>query len=212
VPHDWIGALNSAPTLRTFSEERTEGSAIRRRFRDDPEFVTFVRAVLQWQTDIVACAQFQRDTDAIRRGAHGPPGARALLGAIAAAGPVAPALFRGIALPPGHWQVLANYTPGECLDFPLISFSSDYRRALEFAWLMREHEGGTEVVFHLAPGSNAVRIDLLSPDEIHWREREWISGGRFRVVSAEYNADADHVEVHLVHEGYFDAGEADRDG
>lgn len=94
---------------------------------------------------------------------------------------------------------------GASLDLALVSFTSDLVRALEFAWLTEEKDGGTQVVVYLAEGANAVRIDLLAPDEIHWNEREWLCGGRFAVTASEYRSDSGRVELHVTHEGYFDA-------
>lgn len=36
----------------------------------------------------------------------------------------------------------------------------------------------------------------MAPDEIHWREREWLTGGRFVVTAADHREDVDRVEVH----------------
>lgn len=100
--------------------------------------------------------------------------------------------------------MVARYALGSRFDLALVSFTSDYVRALEFAWRTQEASGGTEVVYILREGAHAVRIEVLAPDEIHWREREWLTGGRLIVYSATYLHDEGRVEVHLTQEGYFD--------
>jgi len=200
----WLNALNHSPPCASYHEAHPISRALWRRFGDDPEFRTFAGAVHLWQTDFAACAEIHRDADALIRGAEGSPDARSLLCAVADAGAAAPTLYRGIAEPFWPWEVVSRYVEGSRIDLALVSFTSDFDRALEFAWLTQETDGGTEVVFLLREGAHAVRIELMAPDEIHWREREWLTGGRFVVTAVEHRDDVDRVEIQLTQEGYFD--------
>jgi hypothetical protein len=201
---DWLDALNAAPPIDSFSEARAICRRLWQRFGEDADFRAFANAVLLWQTDFAACAEIHHGADGLMRGEEGTPEAWSLLKAVAGAGSVAPDLYRGFAEPFSFWEVVSKYAPGSHVDLALISFTSDFDRALEFAWLTQENSGGAEVVFLLRKGANAVRIELMAPDQIHWREREWLTGGRFVVTAVEYRADADRVEVQLTQAGYFD--------
>jgi len=162
-----------------------------------------VAAASRWQTDWVFCESLHVAADAVIRGEPGHEQARVLLAAIADAGPTAPPLFRGFALPLREWEVLSEYRVGAQIDLALVSFTTEFMQACEFAWVQGQ-DGGTEVVLFLEGGASAVRIDLLAPDEIHWREREWLSGGRFVVTASEYVSDANRVELRISQEGCFD--------
>lgn len=203
----WVDALNSSPACDTFSLARRRYRELLQSFGADPEFTVFHHAVRQWQTDWIACSEFHVAADAIIRGldTRQRDDIRSLLRAIASARPVAAPLFRGFALPFHPWEILAEYPQGAFLDMALVSLTSDLNRALEFAWLAEDGEEGTQVVMYVAEGANAVRIDLLAPDEIHWREREWLSGGRFRITQSEYLSHESRVELHVTHESYYDA-------
>jgi len=199
----WIHALNTSPPCNTFSLSRHRCREIREQFGDDSEYKRFVAVATRWQTDWEFCGELHMCADAVIRGEPGHEQARALLAAIADAGPVAPPLFRGFALPMREWEVLAEYHAGARIDLALVSFTTEFLRACEFAWVQGQ-DGGTEVVLYLDEGANAVRIDLLAPDEIHWREREWLSGGRFVVTASEYVSDCNRVELRVAQEGCFD--------
>lgn len=200
----WLDALNDAPPADSYFEAHAILRTLWSRFGDDVEFRAFARAVLRWQTDFAACAEIHAGTDALIRGEKGTADARSLLHAVADAGAAAPALYRGFAEPFHPWEVVSKYAAGSRVDLALVSFTSEFDRALEFAWLTQENDGGTEVVFLLREGAHAVRIELMAPDEIHWREREWLTGGRFVVTAAAHRAEVDRVEVQLTQEGYFD--------
>jgi hypothetical protein len=143
----WLDALNGAPPCDSYPEARTISRTLWRRFGDDPEFRSFAGTVRQWQTDFAACAEIHRGADALMWGAEGTPDARSLLHAVANAGATAPTLYRGFAEPFLPWEVVSKYVEGSRIDLALVSFTSDFDRALEFAWLTQENDGGTEVVF-----------------------------------------------------------------
>lgn len=134
-----------------------------------------------------------REAVRLAAGGRGDSDARLLMRALEFTGRTAPVLYRGVHDAGDPWSVLHRFPAGFELDIPLASFSSSRLVAEEYAWLNGEDEIGTEVIFTLRACSRAVRVDLLAPDEIHWREREWYSGGRFGVV--ETSVAAGTVEV-----------------
>jgi hypothetical protein len=200
----WLHALNSSPPCDTFALARRRAREIRAQFGDDPEFRRFEQAVAVWQTNWEICRQLYAAAEALLREYPVQGDARTLLRAVALAAPRATHLYRGTWLNLTAWEVLAEYAVGAQLNLPLASFTSEFKQACEFAWLARDDEDGTEIVICLEPGARAVRIDLLAPDEIHWREREWISGGRFLITANEYLPEEHRVELTVVQEGAFD--------
>jgi hypothetical protein len=90
--------------------------------------------------------------------------------------------------------VVQAFPVGLEFDIPLASFSTERAWAEDFAWMAREDGANTEVVFVLLKGSQSVRIDLLAPDDIHYREREWYTSGRFAVVGTRVTS-VNAVEV-----------------
>jgi hypothetical protein len=199
----WVQAHNSAPPCDTFWLARRHCREIRNEFEADAEYGRFVEAVVRWQTDWEFCGELRAAADAVVRGEAGHEEARLLLAAIAEAGPIAPPLYRGFAQP-SEWEILTEYHVGARIDLALVSFTTDFSRACEFAWV-QAGDGGTEIVVHLQEGAHAMRIDLLAPDEIHWREREWLSGGRFVVTTSEYVSEFNRVEIRIAQEGCYDA-------
>lgn len=176
----WIQELARAPALDTYSEANGWVRQFRERHRADASFTVFDAAVRLWQTDPVACWRMQQDLLAMR----GSPHAAALLGALRLTDPAPGALFRGDAEEGSPLEVLARFPPGGRIEIPLASFTSDRRVADLFAWDSGQDDGRTEVVYALREGSRSVRVDVFAPDEIHWREREWYTGGRFVVRNA----------------------------
>lgn len=203
MPPPWLHALNSSPPCDSFTLARRRAREIGAEFGDDPEYRRFERAVYLWQTDWDACGALRASAGAVLNGEEGHDHTRALLNAVEHASPVAPHLYRGWSLPMLEWEIISEFPVGASIDQPLVSFTSELAWAFEFAWVSQGNSDGTEVVMHLEPGASAVRIDLLAPDEIHWREREWISGGRFVITRSEYVADAGRVEMTVVQEGAF---------
>lgn len=205
MPPAWLHALNSSPPCDSFALARRRCRELRTEYGDLPAYLHFERVVLEWQTEWDVCGELHAAAEAALRGEAGHDDARALLDAVAHAGPVAPRLYRGIWLPVPEWEAVAQAGVGSTLDLPLASFTSEYCWACEFAWLARNEAPGTEIVMSLEPGAKAVRIDLLAPDEIHWREREWITAGRFLVTASEYVSENDRVELTIVQESVFNA-------
>lgn len=128
-----------------------------------------------------------------------------MMGALAAAQASAPKLYRGTSAAETAPELLRRLPAGFEPDIPLASFTSSRVVAEEFAWVHVDQESATEVLFLLHSGSRAVRVDLLAPDEIHWLEREWYSGGRFVVVETRVTTPG-CVEVSIEQKGVYDVG------
>jgi hypothetical protein len=192
--------LNSAPTTAHYQW----ASEFRRRNRS-PEFRAFVDAIDKWQTDPDLCNAMKADARDILSGGPGSLEASMLLKAVAAAGPAAPELYRGVGASGTVWSVLQHYRAGDEIDIALASFSSDRGVASEFAWLACDNGHNVEVVFVLQAGSRSVRIDVLALDHVHWREREWFSAGRFAVIDTRVVSD-EMVEILIEQRKVFDVG------
>ncbi|MBW3629926.1 MAG: hypothetical protein KY464_11590 [Gemmatimonadetes bacterium] len=196
----WVEELNSAPTGGHY-----QWAAEFRRRNRSPEFRAFLAAVEKWQTDPDLCDAFKAHARDILSGGRGSTEALIMLKALAAAAPTAPELYRGDGEPGTVWSVLQHYPTGYEFDLALASFSSDRGLASEFAWLARDSGHNVEVVFVLQAGSRSVRIDVLAPDHIHWREREWFSGGRFAVLDSRLASD-EMVEIVIEQQKVYDVG------
>jgi hypothetical protein len=196
----WVEELNSAPVAGHYQW----ASEFRRRNRS-PESRAFLAAVEKWQTDPNLCDAFKADARDILSGGPGSTEALILLKALAAAGRTAPELYRGVGASGTVWSVLQHYPTGYEFDLALASFSSDPGVATEFAWLACDSGQNIEVVFVLQAGSRSVRIDVLAPDHVHWREREWVSGGRFAVIDTRVISD-EMVEILIEQRKVYDVG------
>lgn len=196
----WVEELNSAPTTGHYQW----ASEFRRRNRS-PEIRAFLDAIEKWQTDPDLCQAFKVDARDILSGGPGSPEASILLKALAAAVRTAPELYRGAGASGTVWSVLQRYPVGSDFDIALASFSSDRGVASEFAWLACDSGQNVEVVFVLQAGSRSVRIDVLAPDHIHWREHEWFSGGRFAVIDTRVVSD-EMVEILIEQRKVYDVG------
>ncbi|HEY7769614.1 hypothetical protein [Longimicrobium sp.] len=196
----WVEELNSAPATAHYQW----ASEFRRRNRS-PELHAFLDAIEKWQTNPDLCKAMKADARVVLSGGPGSLEASILLKAVASAGGTAPELYRGVGASGTVWAVLQHYHAGTEFDIALASFSSDRGVASEFAWLACDSGHNVEVVFVLQAGSCSVRIDVLAPDHIHWREREWFSGGRFAVVDTRVVSD-EMVEILIEQRKVFDVG------
>lgn len=162
---------------------RATAAETRRAYRNHPAFVRFDRLVHDWITNPGRCVELKHKAFNLLASGEESEDARLLLQVLARADLDAPELYRGFSEEAEPWSILEKFAPGRQFDLALASFSSDRLEAENFAWIHAEGDA-TEVVFVLRAGSQAVRIDVFAPDQIHWREREWYTGGRFRVVAA----------------------------
>lgn len=175
---------------------------LRARYRHDRNFVEFAKTIAEWISDPDRCLELKGEVRELVSTGKGTRQARSLLRALVEAHSTAPELYRGVGESLSVWDALQLFPPGRTLDLPLASFSADRARAEEFAWLRVEEGADTEVLFVLRAGSKAVRIEVLAPDHIHWREREWYTGGRFVVEDARVVTHA-QVEVTLRQDAVF---------
>src|ERR1041384_6512386 len=137
MPPPWLHALNSSPPYDRYALAQHRIREIRSSFGSDPEFIRFAHAAQRWLSDWEHCGAMRAAADSVVRGGVGNPDAEIALQTIGQADPVAPPLFRGFALPLHEWEILAEYPAGTCFDLPLVSFTSDFLQACEFAWLAR---------------------------------------------------------------------------
>lgn len=94
-------------------------------------------------------------------------------------------LYRGMSVPGTLDNVLAKYAPGQALDLNLTSFSSDRAIAKKFQ-MMTQKKGTTKVMVELVgDGKKVLPIQNMARDRRLFKEREWVSGGRYRVVEAK---------------------------
>jgi hypothetical protein len=189
----WLLELNEAPSFDRYADAERWSSEFRGRYASNPGFPSFLKVVRRWQTDPACYRRIQNEAVRVAMGERESCDARLLLRILEFTGRTAPPLYRGVCEMDDRWSVLHRFSIGSEFDVPLASFSSSRLVAEEYAWMNAEDENGTEVIFTLRACSRAVRVDLLAPDEIHWREREWYSGGRFGVV--ETSVAAGTVEI-----------------
>lgn len=195
----WVPELNAAP----HDAPRSWGAKFRSRHRSTGEFREFLETIGRWQLDPSACTALQEQALRIIAGERISSEAIILLRALASADQTAPELYRGIATPEAAWAVVHQYPTGSHFDIGLASFSMQRSWAEEFAWMAKQSEGDTEVVFTLRPGSQSIRLDVLAPDDVHWREREWYTGGRFAVLDTRVLAGP-KVEIIVEQTGVYD--------
>lgn len=100
-------------------------------------------------------------------------------------------LYRGIVDTSGGVKAIMNkYKDGSEITLPASSFSSSYGVGKVFT-LGGETEPskGTSVVFGVLPGSKALPIQNFANNSSFHSEKEFITGGRFKVIGADKNPD-----------------------
>ncbi|MBA3761981.1 MAG: minor capsid protein [Chthoniobacterales bacterium] len=201
--HQRATSVDAAPSPTQFYDK----------FRTDEEFKHFYAGVRDWTHNPGAVREMQDRMSAILAGkTDAAPGrlrafsrrqereAGALLRALGREEPTAPALFRGVGVTDNADAVLRRYSAGKEFDLAMSSFSSEETVAADFALKTATRFGdpSKQVIFGLQRGSRALPIENLSK---FWIEREWLTGGRFRVVSARKTRS--HVEIILEQLGVF---------
>lgn len=153
--------------------------------RAEPEHgKTLVSALKTWESDHYH--QLQADVTDLLAGdkTKGTPQAEALASALQAAAPRAPELYRGLHLSNDEYDHYRKdvFADGKTVDIPPSSFSSDKTTALSYG-SNRQLGGGNEhgLVLEVAPGSRALNGEK-SMTRYGGVNREWISGGRYRVT------------------------------
>jgi hypothetical protein len=196
----WQSALDRS--ARNKDEARKIGDDIRAKYENDEEFQQFRSAVEDWQSggslsDRDYPAEIRKAIDETLRGDSKDPRALALLRAVNRSKPDAPGLFRGIYSADDEASILLQYRQGRTFDMPMSSFSSEESVAQRIsAW--GETAKPQRVIFKLDRGSQSVRVENLS---YSWDEREWFTGGRFRVKSSSKRGE--FIEILLEQTGVF---------
>lgn len=100
-------------------------------------------------------------------------------------------LYRGVGLLDSEVEDFKRqFAEGTVFDSGLSSFSADWNVAREFS----DDGGLTPAQFYLEPGANGLNLGSHSLQN----EEEWITAGRFRVVSMGMETDPDDGEDRLI--------------
>lgn len=122
-----------------------------------------------------------------------------LITAIHNAQPNSPILYRGIVDKAGGIKAIMNkYKDNTEITMDPSSFSSSYGVAKVFTLGGEtEPEKGTSVVFGILAGSRALPIQNFASTSSFHSEKEFITGGKFKVIGADRNPDTGGVLVTL---------------
>jgi hypothetical protein len=112
--------------------------------------------------------------------------AESLLGALRDAPDWAPnVVYRGTNSKTSLAGLLERYQPGKTIDFNITSFSSDRAIARKFQF-MNETTKSTRVMIELVgPNKKMLPIQNLARDRRLFKEKEWVTGGRYRVLETK---------------------------
>jgi hypothetical protein len=113
-----------------------------------------------------------------------------LRGAIAQyPGETPPVLYRGLrgqGLTPD--QIMSIYQPGKAIPLNVSSFTTDRKGVAGYAFApagpKRGAYKGTPIILEVS-GGKALPIQNFSRSHMFWSEREWMTGGKFRIDSTE---------------------------
>jgi hypothetical protein len=116
---------------------------------------------------------------------RGTEGARVLIAGLRESAGHAPVLFRGLRVPASMASDWVE-RKGSMFDVPISSFSSNKNTALRHSKIskFREIDGPVaNVLFEVKKGGAGMRLDTFGIDTDARTEKEWLNGGRFRVLS-----------------------------
>lgn len=101
-------------------------------------------------------------------------------------------LYRGMTVRGKLDNVLANYEVGGTMDLNLTSFSADRKVATRFQQMTAKGTGNeTRVMVELiGEGKKTLPIQNLPADRRLFREKEWVSAGRYEIVEAKKSSGA----------------------
>lgn len=94
-------------------------------------------------------------------------------------------LYRGMSVQGSLENVLAKYQPGADLDLSLTSFTSDRGVAKRFQDMTAKGRSTRVMVELVGEGKRVLPIQDLPKDRRLWREKEWVTAGRFQVVEVK---------------------------
>jgi uncharacterized protein (DUF4415 family) len=96
-------------------------------------------------------------------------------------------LYRGMTVRGKLDNVIKKYTQGDTIDLNLTSFTSDRKVAARFQSMTSKGAANeTRVMVELVgDGKKAIPIQNLPRDARLFREKEWVSAGRYEIVSVK---------------------------
>lgn len=98
-------------------------------------------------------------------------------------------LYRGMSVPGSQDSVLAKYRGSKDLDLSLTSFTSDRTVAKRFQMMTAKARSTRVTVELVGEGKHMLPIQDLPHDRRLWKEKEWVTAGRFEVVAAKKSSD-----------------------
>ncbi len=109
-------------------------------------------------------------------------------------------LYRGMTVKGKLENVLAKYVEGDSIDLSLTSFSSDRKIATKFQSMTAKGSGNeTRVMVELVgDGKKVIPIQNLPRDQRLFKEKEWVSAGRYEIVSAKKSAGSILLRIRQV--------------
>lgn len=186
-----LAELNDAPSFARISDARAWKKDFLQRHGDDPEIKKLQRAMSSWSGN--GYGSIRREAaSALKRGEHPKGAAGTLIDAVAEAPPM-PTVYRGTTMNYPASNLADMFRRGTTHDIPLSSFTRDKATGASFA-----SGEGTPVRFAVKPGAKGVNIEPFSPDVMRLEEREFISGGRFKVISVKTTKTGVDVELEQV--------------
>lgn len=198
LPQRHGDAVLSPQAYAALKPSRQRSAALRDRtlsqLGDSPDAKILADTLARWQ-DGGGVKAFRHKVDAYVNGQEVDPTsqrrAKAMLNAIRNTPPemVPASLHRGLAVPGTPASVLAQYQPGSKVNLNLTSFSSDKSVARDFADSSAGKGRKTKIVMEMVGPKKALPIQNLSQSQEFFSEKEFVSAGRFEVVSAKAGPD-----------------------
>ncbi len=94
-------------------------------------------------------------------------------------------LYRGMRIDKSAKALTLEFAKGTKLDWEISSFSSDLKVAEDFAKLPSGVSRTTKVIVKLLGNKTGLPVEKFSKEQSYYEEREWISGGKYEVVSTK---------------------------
>lgn len=122
--------------------------------------------------------------------------AESLIGALRDAPDWSPdVLYRGTSSKSSLNSLLERYAPGKSIDFNVTSFSSDRSVARRFQSMNAGPKTTNVMIEFVGPNKKTLPIQNLARDHRLFREKEWVTGGRFRVLETKKSGDGLLVRI-----------------
>ena len=122
--------------------------------------------------------------------------AESLIGALRNAPDWAPeTLYRGTSSKSSLKALLERYQPGKTIDFNITSFSSDRSVARRFQSMNATARSNNVMIELVGPNKRTLPIQNLARDHRLFREKEWVTGGRYRVLETKQTSQGLLVRI-----------------